>query len=94
MLPWLHAFLLSLQGRVLTTKFSKTSVVEVKTVTHRSKFGIFSLVGVVIQRNEVESRLNLITATPKHVIFAHTLTAHRITPFKQKRNKVLVLWVL
>ena len=49
-------------------------------MTHGSKFGILSLVGVVIQSNEVESRLNLITATTKHVISADALTTHLITP--------------
>lgn len=49
-------------------------------VTHRPKVGVLSLVGVVIQTDEVKSRLHLIAAPPEHVISADTLTAHLVTP--------------
>lgn len=45
--------------------------------------GIFGLVGVVIQSNEVEPRLDLITATTKHMVFADTLASHLVTPEKK-----------
>ena len=49
-------------------------------MTHRSKLGVLGLVGVVIQSDEVESRLDLITASTKHVISADALTAPLIAP--------------
>lgn len=36
--------------------------------------GVLCLVGVVIQSDEVEAGLDLIAASPKHVLPAHTLT--------------------
>lgn len=49
-------------------------------MTYRSKLGVLCLVRIMIQSNEVESRLDLITLTSEHMISAGTLTAHLITP--------------
>ena len=49
-------------------------------MTHRSKLGLLGFICVMIQSDEVESRLNLVTATTEHVISAYALTAHLITP--------------
>lgn len=49
-------------------------------MTHRPKLGILSLVRVVIQTDEIKSRLHLIAAPPEHVIPADALTAHLVTP--------------
>lgn len=49
-------------------------------MTYRSKLGILGLVRVVIQTDEVKSRLHLIAAPTEHVISADALTAHLITP--------------
>lgn len=58
----------------------KRSEVAGQKGTHRPKLGILSLVRVVIQTDEVKSRLHLIAAPPEHVISADTLTAHLVTP--------------
>ncbi len=42
--------------------------------THRSMFGVLCLVGVVIQSNEVEARLDLIASSSEHVLPAHALS--------------------
>lgn len=47
---------------------------------YRSELGVLSFVCVVIQTNEVEPRLHLITASTEHVISAGALTGHLITP--------------
>lgn len=49
-------------------------------MTHRSKLGILGFICVVIQGDEVEPGLHLITAAAKHVISADTLPGHLITP--------------
>ena len=41
--------------------------------------GVLCLVGVVIQSDEVEAGLDLITASSKHVLPAHTLSCVRLT---------------
>ena len=58
------------------------------TETHRSKVGVFGLVGVVIQSDEVEPRLDLITAATKHVVSAHALTAHLVTPEHKQEGEM------
>lgn len=58
----------------------KRSEVKGQTVTYRSKLGLLGLIRVVIQTDEVKSRLHLIAAPTEHVISADTLTAHLITP--------------
>ncbi|TNN41533.1 hypothetical protein EYF80_048293 [Liparis tanakae] len=45
-------------------------------MTHRSKRGVLCLIGVVIQSDEVESRLHLIAASAEHVTSADALTTH------------------
>lgn len=42
--------------------------------THRSVLGVLSLVGVVVQSDEVEARLHLVAALSEHVLPAHTLS--------------------
>lgn len=58
-----------------------TSEGQVNTLkgTHRSVLGVLGLVGVVIQSDEVEAGLDLITAPPEHVLPAHALSRVRIT---------------
>lgn len=48
--------------------------------TYRPKLGILSLVGVVIQTDEVKARLHLIASPPEHVISADALTAYLVAP--------------
>lgn len=57
-------------------------------VTYRSKLGVLSFVCVVIQTNEVEPRLHLITAAAEHVISAGALTGHLVTPGGGTERKV------
>lgn len=49
-------------------------------MTHGAELGVLRLVRVVVQTDEVKSRLHLIAAPPEHVISADTLTAHLVTP--------------
>lgn len=56
-------------------------------MTYRSKLGVLCLVRVVIQTNEVKSRLHLIAAAAEHVISADTLTAHLVTPVGREGRK-------
>lgn len=56
------------------------SLVKGEKETNGSKHGILCFIGVVIQSNEVETRLDLIAAPTKHVISASALTAQLITP--------------
>lgn len=49
-------------------------------MTHGPELGVLRLVRVVVQTDEVKSRLHLIAAPPEHVISADTLTAHLVTP--------------
>ena len=51
---------------------------------HGSVLGVLGLIGVVIQRDEVEARLDLIAASPKHVLPAHTLTRMRVTAVERE----------
>lgn len=46
---------------------------------HRSVPGILCLVGVVIQSDEVETGLHLVTASSEHVIPAYALSSLRVT---------------
>lgn len=62
---------------------------KVTETTHGSKLGVLGLVGVVIQSDEVESRLDLIAASPEHVISADALTAHLITPERHRKWKMM-----
>lgn len=57
-------------------------------VTCRSELGVLSFVCVVIQTNEVEPGLHLITAAAEHVISAGALTGHLITPGGGTQRKV------
>lgn len=49
-------------------------------MTHGPKLGVLGLVRVVVQTDDVKSRLHLIAASPEHVISAVTLTAHLVAP--------------
>lgn len=46
---------------------------------YRSVLGVLRLVGVVIQSDEVETRLHLIAPPPEHVLPADALTRVRVT---------------
>lgn len=49
-------------------------------MTYRPKLGILGLIRVVIQTDEVKSRLHLIAAPTEHVMSADALAAHLVTP--------------
>lgn len=57
-------------------------------VPYRSELGVLSFVCVVIQTNEVEPRLHLITAATEHVISAGALAGHLIAPGGGAQRKV------
>lgn len=56
-------------------------------MTYGTELGVLSLVGVVIQTDEIKSRLHLIAAPPEHVIPAGTLTAHLVAPVGRQEVK-------
>lgn len=51
-----------------------------------SMFGVLSLVGVVVQGDEVEARLDLFAASSKHVLPARALSCVGVTAVEGKRS--------
>ena len=50
--------------------------------THGSMLGVLCLIGVVIQSDEVETRLHLVAPASKHVLPAHALPRVGVTAGK------------
>lgn len=55
-------------------KYSKTSTDGNNEDTYRSKLGVLSFISVVVQSDEVKTRLHLVAASAKHVLTTLTLT--------------------